>query len=154
MQRHSLWVTKMLKASREYHCCNRLVRTIKLNGFSLQSHLVVPNKEPGRMYVRANTSTLLLQTRPTLVAALTSHPTLLKWLWQWQRVPCSEQTENSAHAQLISAVLAAELWFWLQYSYTSFKEGGMLTGELTTGSTITSAFFSHDEWQARISGMH
>lgn len=66
----------------------------------------------------ANTS---LQTIPSLVAALTSHPALPGQPRRWQRVPCSGQTENSAHTQLVSAVLAAELWVWPWYSYTSAK---------------------------------
>lgn len=69
-----------------------------------------------------------LQTIPSLVAALTSHPTLPGQPWQWQRGPHSEQTENSLHTQLVSAALAAELWIWLQYSYTSSKreEGSLV----------------------------
>lgn len=76
-----------------------------------------------------------LQTSPSVDSALTLHPAQQLG----QRVPCSEQTEDSTSTQPVSVVLAAGLWSWLCCSYIFFKEGGRLTDVLRSRS-ITPAF--------------
>lgn len=85
----------------------------------LLSQLIVPNKEPWRMCMYASTSMLLLQNTPSLATTPISHPILCKQLWQCRR----QKTYLLAYTQPISAMLIAELCFWLQYCHTSLQRG-------------------------------